>query len=108
MLAARNRGETGLRFRVKAGGCSGFEYVFGWETAPSPGDSVFEGPDGARLFVDQKSLHLLDGTELDFDTSLLSKGFIIHNPHATATCGCGTSFSVEGSISGRTAPGEGS
>jgi iron-sulfur cluster assembly accessory protein len=94
MLAKRDRGETGLRLRIKAGGCSGFEYVFGWEAAPSPGDSVFEGPDGARVLVDPKSLRLLEGTVLDYDTSLLSKGFIVQNPQATSTCGCGTSFSV--------------
>ena len=96
MLAKRDCGETGLRFGVKAGGCSGFEYVFGWERAPGVADSVFEGVDGARIFVDPKSLRLLDGTVLDYDTSLLSKGFVVSNPHATSTCGCGTSFGVGG------------
>jgi iron-sulfur cluster assembly accessory protein len=95
MLAKRNRGESGLRVGVKAGGCSGFEYTFGWETAHRPGDAVFEGPDGGNVFVDPKSLRLLDGIVLDYDTSLLSKGFLISNPHAKATCGCGISFSVE-------------
>jgi iron-sulfur cluster assembly protein len=95
MLAKRDRGETGLRFGVKAGGCSGFEYVFAWETAPRAGDSVFEGAGGVRVFVDSKSLCLLDGTVLDYDTSLMSKGFVVNNPRATSTCGCGTSFGVE-------------
>jgi iron-sulfur cluster assembly protein len=95
MLAKRDRGETGLRLGVKAGGCSGFEYAFGWESTPQVGDQVFEGAEGARVFVDPKSLRLLDGTVLDYDTSLLSKGFLVNNPHATSTCGCGTSFSVE-------------
>jgi iron-sulfur cluster assembly accessory protein len=95
MLAKRDRAETGLRLGVKAGGCSGFEYVFEWETTPRTGDVVFEGADGARVFVDPKSLRLLEGTVLDYDTSLLSRGFIVNNPHATSTCGCGTSFSVE-------------
>jgi iron-sulfur cluster assembly accessory protein len=95
MLAKRDRGESGLRLGVKAGGCSGFEYAFGWETTARTGDSVFEGADGARLFVDAKSLRLLDGTVLDYDASLLSKGFVVNNPHATSTCGCGASFSVE-------------
>ena len=59
------------------------------------------------MFVDPKSLRLLDGTVLDYDTSLLSKGFMVNNPHAKSTCGCGTSFSVEGSIVNRNAaPGE--
>jgi len=95
MLAKRGAGETGLRVGVKAGGCSGFEYTFAWEHGPTEGDMVYEGADGARVFVDARSLRLLDGTLLDYDTSLLSKGFIFNNPHATGTCGCGASFSVE-------------
>jgi iron-sulfur cluster assembly accessory protein len=95
MLAKRDRGETGLRLGVKAGGCSGLEYAFGWEESPRAGDQVFEGAEGARVFVDPRSLRLLDGMVLDYDTSLLSKGFLVNNPHATSTCGCGTSFSVE-------------
>jgi iron-sulfur cluster assembly protein len=85
---------SGLRVGVKAGGCSGFSYVFGWENAPGEGDQVFEAPNGARVFVDPRSLRLLDGTTLDYDTALISKGFIFNNPNATGTCGCGTSFSV--------------
>lgn len=94
MLARRNLGESGLRLGVKAGGCSGFEYTFAWEQSPHPADAVFEGPGGARLFVDQRSLRLLDGTVLDYDTSLLSKGFVLNNPNAKSTCGCGVSFSA--------------
>jgi iron-sulfur cluster assembly protein len=105
MLAKRDRGETALRLGVKAGGCSGFEYAFGWETTPRPGDFVFEGSEGARVFVDPKSMRLLDGTVLDYDASLLSKGFIVNNPQATSTCGCGTSFSVEESFGSRDAGG---
>ena len=89
MLATRAAGETGLRLGVKAGGCSGFEYVFGWERTPRDTDVVFEGADGARVFVDPRSLRLLEGTTLDYDTSLLSKGFVLNNPNATSTCGCG-------------------
>lgn len=94
MLAKRNLGETGLRVGVKAGGCSGFEYTFAWEAAARPGDRLFEGAGGAKIFVDPKSLRLLSGTVLDYDTSLLSKGFVLNNPNAKTTCGCGTSFSV--------------
>ena len=94
MLAKRDLGERGLRVGVKAGGCSGFEYTFGWEAAARSGDSVFEAPNGASVFVDPKSLALLDGSVLDYDTSLLSKGFILNNPNAKSTCGCGVSFSV--------------
>ena len=95
MLATRGRDERGLRVGVKSGGCVGFEYTFAWESAARTGDSVFDGGNGANVFVDPKSLRLLDGIVLDYDTSLLSKGFVIDNPHATSTCGCGTSFSAE-------------
>jgi iron-sulfur cluster assembly protein len=95
MLAKRGVGETGLRIGVKAGGCSGFEYTFGWERAAGESDLVFEGEDGAKVYVDPRSLRLLDGTVLDYDTSLLSKGFLLNNPHAKSTCGCGASFSVD-------------
>src|SRR5215470_15026237 len=91
MLAKRANGETALRVGVKAGGCSGFEYTFGWEVAARETDLVFRGPEGATLLVDPRSLRLLDGTVLDYDTSLLSKGFIFNNPHAKGTCGCGAS-----------------
>jgi iron-sulfur cluster assembly protein len=84
----------GLRVGVKAGGCSGYSYVFAWETGPKPTDDVFEGPEGARVFVDRKSHRLLAGTTLDYDTSLISRGFFFDNPNATSTCGCGVSFSA--------------
>jgi iron-sulfur cluster assembly accessory protein len=95
MLAKRGSGEAGLRIGVKAGGCSGFEYIFGWERGAKDTDAVFEGPDGAKVFVDQRSMRLLDGSVLDYDTSLLSKGFVFQNPHADSTCGCGVSFSAK-------------
>jgi len=85
---------SGLRVGVKAGGCSGFEYVFAWEAGPRPDDLVFEGPEGVRVWIDPRSHRVLDGTTLDYDTSLLSRGFVFQNPHAKSTCGCGTSFSV--------------
>ena len=79
---------------VKAGGCSGLSYVFDWQNEPSANDEVLGRVEGARVFVDRKSLKFLDGTVLDYDTSLLSKGFFFNNPKAKATCGCGVSFSV--------------
>ena len=85
----------GLRVGVKAGGCSGFEYTFAWETTAKPTDQIFEGPAGAKVYVDPRSLKLLDGTTLDYDTGLLSKGFVFQNPQAKSTCGCGVSFSIE-------------
>lgn len=94
LLAKQYAEASGLRVGVKAGGCSGFEYVFEWEVGPRDTDLVFEGPRGVRVWIDPRSHRLLDGTTLDYDTSLLSRGFVFQNPHAKSTCGCGTSFSV--------------
>ena len=94
LLAKQDLPGGGLRVGIKAGGCSGFEYVFAWDAAPRDGDQVFQGDGGARIFVDPKSLRFLDGTVLDYDTSLISRGFTLNNPHAKSTCGCGHSFSV--------------
>jgi iron-sulfur cluster assembly protein len=84
----------GLRVGVKAGGCSGFEYIFEWEASPRADDLIFDAPNGARVWIDPRSHRLLDGTTLDYDTTLLSRGFTFQNPHAKSTCGCGTSFSI--------------
>ena len=94
MLAKNGLEGGGLRIGLKAGGCSGYEYTFAWEREARATDQVFVGPDEARIFVDPKSYTLLKGTELDYDTSLVSKGFVFSNPHAKSSCGCGTSFSV--------------
>ena len=93
-LLPKHEGAEGLRVGVKAGGCSGFEYVFEWEAAPKADDLIFEGPDGVRVWVDPRSHRLLDGTTLDYDTNLVTRGFVFQNPNAKQTCGCGTSFST--------------
>lgn len=84
--------EGGLRVGVKGGGCSGLSYTFAWEKQPRLGDEVFEGPEGAKIFVDRKSLLYLNGTVLDYDSNLISKGFVFNNPNAKSSCGCGSSF----------------
>jgi iron-sulfur cluster assembly protein len=97
MRQLTNKGLTagGLRVAVKAGGCSGFSYVFTWDATPRDTDHVFEGAGGAKIFVDPRSLKLLDGTVLDFDEgNLLATSFTLRNPHAKSTCGCGESFSA--------------
>jgi iron-sulfur cluster assembly protein len=86
--------DGGLRIGIKAGGCSGLSYVFAWEPAPREGDHVFDGPEGSKVFVDPKSYTFIDGTTLDYDTSLVSRGFLFDNPNAKGTCGCGVSFTV--------------
>ncbi|HUU34160.1 MAG TPA: iron-sulfur cluster assembly accessory protein [Vicinamibacterales bacterium] len=85
----------GLRVAVKAGGCSGYSYVFRFEPAARDTDQVFDGPGGVKVFVDPRSLALLEGTVLDFDEgNLMATNFTVRNPNAKSACGCGTSFSV--------------
>ncbi|MCA1584670.1 MAG: iron-sulfur cluster assembly accessory protein [Acidobacteria bacterium] len=94
-LSKQQFAHGGLRIAVKAGGCSGFSYVFRFDAAPRDTDQVFAGPSGARVFIDPKSLRLLDGTVLDFDEdNLMATSFTLKNPHAKSTCGCGESFSA--------------
>lgn len=94
-LAKHHLDGGGLRVAVKAGGCSGFSYVFQWDAGPKATDQIFEGTGGAKLFVDPRSLKLLDGTIVDFDEhNLLATNFTLKNPHAKSTCGCGESFSA--------------
>jgi iron-sulfur cluster assembly protein len=92
LMAKQGISEGGLRVGVKGGGCSGLSYTFSWEREPRLGDEVFEGADGAKIFVDRKSYLFLKGTTLDYDTAMLSKGFVFNNPNAKQTCGCGSSF----------------
>ena len=94
-LEKQQRASGGLRIAVKAGGCSGYSYQFAWDDAARETDQVFEGVGGAKVFVDPRSLRLLDGTVLDFDeNNLLATNFTLRNPHAKTTCGCGESFSA--------------
>ncbi len=92
--AQNNIPEThGLRVGVKGGGCSGFSYVLGFDAGAHEGDIVLESQ-GVTIFVDPKSLGHISGTELDFADGLNGRGFVFNNPHATRTCGCGSSFAV--------------
>ena len=92
LMAKQGISEGGLRVGVKGGGCSGLSYTFSWEKQARTGDEVFDGPEGAKIFVDKKSLLFLNGTTLDYDTNMVSKGFVFNNPNAKTTCGCGSSF----------------
>ena len=92
LLEKEQKPEFGLRIGVKAGGCSGFSYVLGFD-APQEGDKVQE-LEGFKVLVDSKSEGYLQGTELDYQEGLQGKGFTFSNPNATKSCGCGESFSV--------------
>src|SRR6267142_2051470 len=95
LMAKQGIDEGGLRVGVKGGGCSGLSYTFAWERQPRLGDEVFEGPDGAKIYVDRKSLLYLNGTVLDYDTNLVSKGFVFNNPNAKSSCECGGGAPVD-------------
>ena len=82
-----------LRVAVEGGGCSGFQYKFDFADAPNEDDLVLER-DGAKVVIDDMSLEFLEGSEIDYTNELIGSAFKIHNPNATAGCGCGTSFSV--------------
>jgi iron-sulfur cluster insertion protein len=86
------KAEQGLRVRVVEGGCSGFEYKMGIDSAGSE-DHVFENS-GARILLDSTSMLRLNGTELDYTSGLMQSGFVFKNPNVKGTCGCGTSFSA--------------
>lgn len=86
-------GAGGLRLGVLGGGCSGLSYLFRFEQKPRATDKVFDFGD-VKVFVDPKSMVFLDGMTLDWQDSLMQSGFAFHNPHATKSCGCGTSFSA--------------
>ena len=82
-----------LRVAVEGGGCSGFQYKFDFADGPDGDDIVIER-DGAKVVIDDISLEFLEGSEIDYTNELIGSAFKIHNPNATAGCGCGTSFSV--------------
>jgi iron-sulfur cluster assembly protein len=82
-----------LRVAIQGGGCSGFQYGLGFDTAPAEGDEVLE-LHGVQVVVDPYSAPYLKGATIDFLNGLQESGFKIDNPNATASCGCGTSFSI--------------
>lgn len=84
---------TALRVGVKGGGCSGFSYSLGFDDTVHEDDQVTE-VDGFRVVCDPKSFLYLSGTQVDFEESLMGRGFKFGNPNATKSCGCGESFSV--------------
>ncbi len=82
-----------LRVAVEGGGCSGFQYEIKLEQSAAADDLVLE-QDGARVLIDPVSLPFLADAEIDFADELIGARFVVHNPNATSSCGCGTSFSI--------------
>jgi len=95
-IAAILAGEGGgamLRLAVTGGGCSGFQYNFALDETRTDEDLFIE-EGGAKILIDPVSLDFLAGAEIDFTDGLIGQAFKVNNPNATASCGCGTSFSV--------------
>ncbi|MEA1833553.1 iron-sulfur cluster assembly accessory protein [Methylobacterium durans] len=84
---------SSLRISVNGGGCSGFSYAFDVAQSREADDIVIER-DGATVLVDAMSLAYMAGSTIDFVNDLIGQSFKIENPQATASCGCGTSFSL--------------
>ncbi|MCP4764988.1 MAG: iron-sulfur cluster insertion protein ErpA [Gammaproteobacteria bacterium] len=82
-----------LRVSVYGGGCSGFQYTFSLEEETKPVDRTVE-KDGATLVIDQMSYQYLTGSTVDYVEGLEGAMFVVNNPNATSTCGCGASFSI--------------
>ena len=82
-----------LRIAVSGGGCSGFQYGLSFDDQRNPDDAVFERG-GVAVVVDDVSLDLLNGAEIDFVEDLMGASFQIKNPNAATSCGCGNSFSI--------------
>lgn len=91
----REEGNPNLKLRVfvSGGGCSGFQYGFTFDENEEEGDTAIENQ-GVRLVIDPMSFQYLAGAEIDYKEDLEGAQFVIRNPNATTTCGCGSSFSA--------------
>ena len=93
LIAEEGNPELKLRVFVQGGGCSGFQYDFSIDQKRNDDDIVFTAH-GVDVVVDDMSIELIDHAELDYVQDLMGSYFAVTNPNATASCGCGTSFSV--------------
>ncbi len=78
-----------FRITVQGGGCSGFKYSFGFDSKSNVDDIIF-----GKTIIDKSSLNIISGSVVDFKKEMIGESFVIDNPKATASCGCGLSFSV--------------
>ncbi len=93
-IAEQTEGYSGIRVSVETAGCSGFQYAMNLEHNSRTGDQVIQA-DGFQVFVDERSMAQLQGTEIDYVESIEGAGFKFKNPNVTGTCGCGESFQVD-------------
>jgi len=93
LIAGECNPELKLRVFVSGGGCSGFQYGFTFDESVEEGDVQFQNQ-GVTLLIDPMSIQYLVGAEIDYKDDLEGAQFVIRNPNATTTCGCGSSFNV--------------
>ncbi len=93
LVTADEPAGSALRITVSGGGCSGFQYGFSFDAARNEDDRVFER-DGATVVIDEASLDLVRGSEIEFLEDLAGAFFQVRNPQAASSCGCGMSFSI--------------
>jgi iron-sulfur cluster insertion protein len=93
LVAEEDNQALKLRVYITGGGCSGFQYGFSFEESVAEDDAAIE-KDGVTVLVDPMSFQYLVGSEVDYTEGLEGSRFIVNNPNATTTCGCGSSFSI--------------
>ena len=93
LIKEENNSNLKLRIYISGGGCSGFQYGFSFDEKVSDGDVTVDN-DGVSLVIDPMSYQYLIGAEVDYTEGLEGAQFVVNNPNATTTCGCGSSFSV--------------
>jgi iron-sulfur cluster insertion protein len=93
LIQEENKPDLKLRIYVTGGGCSGFQYGFSFDEAVHDGDIVVDNA-GVSLVIDPMSYQYLIGAEVDYTEGLEGAQFVVHNPNATTTCSCGSSFSI--------------
>jgi iron-sulfur cluster insertion protein len=93
LVAEEENQSLKLRVYITGGGCSGFQYGFSFEESAAEDDAAIE-KDGVTVLVDPMSFQYLVGSEVDYTEGLEGSRFIVNNPNATTTCGCGSSFSI--------------
>ena len=88
-IITNDKEKTFFRITVQGGGCSGFKYTFGFDKKLNDDDIIF-----GKAIIDKSSLDIISGSVVDFKKEMIGESFVIDNPKATASCGCGLSFSI--------------
>ena len=88
-ITAENKTKKYFRISVKGGGCSGFKYDFSFDDKINNEDILFD-----KAVIDKESLNIISGSTIDFKKEMIGESFVINNPKASASCGCGLSFSI--------------